>query len=475
MMRALLLVGAMGAAACSGNPGDPGDPGGTGEKGPMGDPTVSEAAIGQIVPHVGALAREIDVVITAQGMRLDQSPMIDFGQAIMVSNVTPASASAVFAHLTIGSGANIGLRDVKVTAGGKTATAARAFQVVPVLSVKITDGEAKQGSLVQLDLKNNDIIAFDTGETGGFPPFIPGSPNFILALEKGISLRRDFVSATDARFLALFDPLAPATQDVIAANAPGGAIIDLFRSDPLAIEKRLPTVLTAGTPLTGQSVGAPLASGYFKLTVPAAPSIVSYTIESVGTSLRPFILTYDKNGVIDQLFQFNSVTVAGTGATITYPVTATQNDGDMYVVLLDGVAGGAATGYGFTVNPTVTAATAIVEAGDAGATTATAQAVTAGELPAVISGEITTATDIDVFSVPLTAGQRLEVSLWRDFDGTARTAAALTGGQLINPADKTGRSVFTAPSTNTFHVNVRSLVGAPKAMGKYVFSMRILP
>ena len=159
-------------AACGGSDGGVGIPGVDATPAKKGHKAIRAAASRPSASSTrGAArsARELDIVVTTEAMRADQQPALDFGTGIKVTKVQAASASAIYAHLEIEETAALGPRDVKVTAGGKTVTGAKAFEVLAPAKITVLEGKAEQSGLAIVDLTNQDTSAFDDFYDAGFP------------------------------------------------------------------------------------------------------------------------------------------------------------------------------------------------------------------------------------------------------------------------------------------------------------------
>src|SRR5687768_16497827 len=83
--------GSDGQPGVAGPAGQAGTPGAKGDTGPA-----PEAAAGAIVPNVGILDRELDVVVTVDNTKLDAQSTFDFGQGVTVSNPQIVSPTTAF-------------------------------------------------------------------------------------------------------------------------------------------------------------------------------------------------------------------------------------------------------------------------------------------------------------------------------------------------------------------------------------------
>src|SRR5262245_28605350 len=79
---------------------------------------VPDASISGVFPAIGFTNRQVRVQISGDISQWSDSASVDFGAGITVDGVRVASPTAIFADITIGNGAEIGLHDVTVVDRG---------------------------------------------------------------------------------------------------------------------------------------------------------------------------------------------------------------------------------------------------------------------------------------------------------------------------------------------------------------------
>ncbi len=480
-------------AACSGSDGAKGDKGDPGAAGTGGAGSVDPSA-GLVVPHVGLLDRETDVVVTADALKLDAQTQLDFGAGVTVSNIQVASSSTVLAHLKIDAAAAVGPRDVKITASGTTVTGAKSFEVLPPLDVKVSDGSAEQGGIVVVDVVNRDTTAFDTAQ---------GS--FVL-LGDGLNPLGGSVTATNAQQLLLVDPLGKVgDQQLTAANidqAGKPAATFLSASDALKVAARAPTGLTSGTALGAESFAGGYATKMYKISAPApgatAASIVSVVFKTTATDkTNPIIWAMPSSGKMSDLVMTVQPAQAnplfGTPGDVppytlpvVLPIPANGAATDLYLVALDL---GSGSGNKFSIEPTVVAAKSVTEQNTAHATKAAAQpligatnscgAAAASFGPCVVSAGFAAKDEVDVYTVSLPAAGKLEAAFTPESAGATLGIFDGAGASVdLNNADtlvytQNGETSAVGKSTIS-KTNFLVVVQGDKA-SKYNFSLRVAP
>jgi hypothetical protein len=481
-------------AACGGSDGAPGAKGEPGPAGPAGNGL--EPSAGVVVPNVGLLDREHDVVVTVEALKLDAPPTLDFGAGITVSDVQLVSASTVLAHIKVSPDALLGTRDVKITAGAQTVTGTKAFKVLPPIDVQVSDGKPEQGNIVTVDLVSRDRTAFDTAD-GSFE--VAG---------EGLTSLGGTTTATNAQRLLLVDPLA-ATGDnqIIAANLDGaGSPSTTFIADPgaLKITPRAPIALVAGTNLTTETFPGNLQTRMYKLSVPAqtatTASILSVLFKTtVADKTNPLVWAIPTSGKMADLLLTAapaqaSFFSAGDDPPFTVPIVVPLGPGaaalDTYLVAVDQAAG---NGNKFTIEPQVIAAKLVNEDAAAHATKAAAQkligatnacaATAATFTPCLVAGEIKAAKELDVYTVSIPAAGKLEVAVNADKPGAVAVGVfdgAVAAGTSVdlNDADavaQAGSGEKIGLTKSTISKATWMIVVEGGGATKYSLSVRVAP
>jgi hypothetical protein len=487
-------LGSLAVLAACGSDGAAGAQGEPGAAGPAGNGL--EPSAGVVVPNVGLLDREHDVVVTVESLKLEAPPTLDFGAGITVSDVQLVSTSTVLAHVKVSPTAVIGTRDVKITAGSSTVTGTKAFKVLAPIEVKVSSGKAEQGNIVTVDLVNRDRSAFDTAE-GSFE--VAGD---------GLTSLGGTTTATNAQRLLLVDPLAAAgASRIVAANLDGaGSPTITFRSDPAALQvtPRAPVALAAGTNLTAETFPGNLETKMYKLSVPAqtatTASILSVVFKTAIDDLtNPLVWAVPTSGKMADLLLTAAPAQAsffGAGDTppFTVPIVVPLGPGaaalDTYLVAVDQ---GAGTGNKFTIEPQVIAAKLVSEDAAAHATKAGAQKLIGGGnacaataatfTPCLVAGEIKASAEVDVYSVAIPTADKLEVAINADKPSAVAVgvfdAAAASGASVdLNDADaiaqaSAGEKIGLTKSTVAKTTWIVVVEGG--AATKYSLSLRVAP
>ena len=483
----------LGVAACSGSDGATGPagaagpPGAAGPAGPGVDGGTVEA-LGIVTPHVGLLARTLNVTIAGDGMSFDKTaPTFDFGAGVTVSNVQVLDSNAAIATVKIDAAAAIGPRDVKVTAGTQSFTATKGFDVEADLGITLLPGVGKteQGGISVVSIHNRDFAnALD-------PAF--------LYLTKGSSLWSQVSQSqtgTDVSLAIVFDPLAtPGPQQISLANpaldgTPGlGYVAD---SSLITVTARSATALTSGTAKM-DTLANPGDTGLYKFSNTGA-AIVSINVTSANTDpIVPRIRTYGAKGTSDNfLDDQGGAGLFGSGPAATiFPVPATT---DTYAIVADGSGGlgGGASGYAYTVTATATPVTNVIMSpatahdGPANAPDETTKCVPG---PCIITGKIASITQVDGYKVTLAAGATIEIMMQKDpgsqlgavvlsTTGTSFAAGpdSVLPNRIVGITSNVGDAVNTlAPSdpAGDYYVVVFAS-GATQPTGGYTVAVRTL-
>jgi hypothetical protein len=292
------------------------------------------------------------------------------------------------------------------------------------------------------------------------------------------------VSVNEARLTFLAEPVASGNAAIVAANAPGGKPILTFSApaDAVKIAARAPTALTLGAAKAGETLAKALDTKLYKINVPAQPGIVAIDLTGKGAKLTPSVYVLGAKGTFADLFTGGAADAPLTTQTLTFPVTATQNAGDYWMIVLDGaLKGGAAADYAFDVKPSVTSVAAgsvIDEQAGAHATPAAAQTIASGALPLIVKGKVGVADEIDVYKINLAANAKVELTFAPGLDGQADFDSATDFSTAVSPslAGKTGRVVLVnGAAAKDHYVRIQGDGFGAKQTGDYLFSLRVLP
>lgn len=475
-LSSLPLLSLLVLAAC-GSDGAQGPAGPAGEK---GESAAGEPTFGAVVPAAGYLDREETVVVTAAGAKFDaNAPQLDFGAGVKVSDVQVISPTSVSVKLTIDKAAATGAHDVKITAGGKTVTGAKAFLVGAPIAVTL-DKPLSQGGLGKVTIKNLDrSSAFGVADNLKLEGTGFQAAGFLLA------------TATDAQALVLAEPTASGKTAITLSNMAGEDAIRTFLSAPEVVSytPRTATQLTIGTPKTGENLAKALDTGLYKFSN-AATGIVSIDVTVKGSDIQPGFYFLPASGKFDDALRVTSAT------SLQLPVGAAASQ-DFFLMVVDPAAtGGSASKYGYDIAVTRTDVAPTAEAGAAHGTVGTAQAL--ATLPAVVNATRASDTELDVYKVVLATPKFIEVSLLREANVKIGVAPASAGdpdkvdltkafGEVeptfSNRSGKIGKppaSIFGSPTeldAGTYYVYVTSGSDNPSfkkpLTGKYSFSVRL--
>ncbi len=404
-----VLAGSFFTLACSGSDGEKGE---KGEPGGPGTGTTDPSA-GLVFPNKGLLAREVDVVLTVNDTKLDSGTTLDFGKGITATDITVTSPTALTAHLKIESDAALGKHDVKITSGSDVLTATGAFTVRPAIEVKV-DGVAKQGGLVKVTLTNNDTIPFDQ--------------DFALDdLGEGVVAVGGGAEGMAGEFNLLISPKATTGKvKIVGANGSGLA----YYADPDVLEVAAGTIKDFTSPVAGELVSSTLDVKAYKVAIPASGAkgqIFSLAVSVPKTSAltNASVIWYGQKGTFADFFAQTSTPDDPNGGSIfgssplpppyeirlSIPFAASAPAAEKYFQLLPSEGKGAVDIASVSLVDNVFAA----EAAAAHGTAALAQDL--GALPAaaaggaIVSGELTTDTEKDVYKVTAAAGDMIEIAV----------------------------------------------------------------
>ena len=495
----LICIGpACGESGPTGAIGATGATGPQGAQGPQGA-NAPDASVGYftlIEPHVGLLARELDVAVTADSVILTAATTLDFGDAqISVSKVQVVSPTTVYAHVSVSPSARVGPHDVTLGGGGPLLKGAGAFTVKAPLQVMVAAGTPKQGGLFAADLRDIDPNNFFAGPQGGAPDYtsFSGAGLYVLGLAGGATV-------SDALGIFLVEPSASPGNLQIAENntpnVPNATPSFLSAPDALSVTAQSPTALAL--PYSGtRTLAAAMTTDFVSANAPGI-GIVNYTLEvtdpnspfiPIGTIFTATGKVADANGRFAPNFDPTTVTYyAAPPYHLTQSIPITSASGaPSTLVLFDAKLGGGA-GFSASLKASHTPVSAITsETATPHATTATAQPLA---LPAIVTGTIATSLEVDAYAIAIPAGKVLEFSIGGNYTAWAgvptdqvdlKLNPPLAGGtdSATHPAGGPLVSTWTfeqpvAPPTTTVYFVVSTLSTAA-SLGPYTLALRVLP
>ncbi|MBX3215424.1 MAG: hypothetical protein KF850_25530 [Labilithrix sp.] len=473
--------GSAGSAGVVGKEGAPGEPGKPAEV-----PEQAEAAINLVEPHVGLLARQLEVTIGVDG-KLDLSKAeVDFGDGIEVVKVA-AQGPALVATIEIAPNARLGKHDVVVDVDGQTLTAKHGFVVAVHLDAKVGAGKAEQGGLVRLDISNRDEIWFDAENFTLFPLVGQKDPSLVGFSYQGFT-------ETDGSVIFLGDPLAKTGPlGFLGFNDPSdqNSASYLTAMDAVTVAARKPVELAANS-TTEAVLEDELETGFYSVAfAPAAnEALLVDTLAAVppDSSMSPLLLAYPESGTVAELLDqgrddpgFPILGIPATEARVAWPVTAASK---AYFIVMDSSLGhGPSTKTSITHS--VTRAQIVKETASAHATGATAQGL--GSLPGtavaipgrVITGELTAADEIDVYrftGLSAVNATDMLVSVIGDTDVVIRvdTVPTFDSDHLVEivRGGQAGVGVTAGFVGQNRYIEVAPMPDSKKPLGKYTLGIK---
>lgn len=474
--------GSPGAVGKEGAPGAPGEPAETTEQ--------AEIAINLVEPHVGLLARRLEVTIGVDG-KLDLSKAeVDFGDGVEVVKVTP-QGPALVATIEIAPNARLGKHDVVVDVDGRTLTAKHGFVVAVHLDAKVGAGKAEQGGLVRVDISNRDQIWFDAENFTLFPLVGQKDPSLVGFSYQGFT-------ETDGSVVFLGDPLAKTGPlGFLGFNDPRdeNSASYLTAMDAVTVAARKPVELAANS-TTETVLEDELATGFFSVDLAPQPNeaLLVDTLAAVpaDSSMSPLLLAYPESGTVADLLDqgrddpgFPLFGIPATEARVAWPVTAASK---AYLIVLDaGLGHGPSTKT--SLSHSVVRAQIFKETANPHATGDTAQGL--GSLPGtgvavpgrVVTGELTAAEEIDVYRFTgLSASNPTDmlVSVIGDTDVVIRvdTVPTFDSDHLveISRGGQAGMGVTAGFVGQNRYIEVAPMPDSKKPLGKYTLGIkRIAP
>jgi hypothetical protein len=485
-------------AACGGSDST-GPAGPAGPPGPAGAGSNVTPSGGAVFPNLSFLGRDIDVVITGDASSFDAMTTVDFGDpGVKVSNLQVVNAATIYAHLTIDPTAKVGPHDVVINQSGTMLTGKAGFKVSATMDAKIT-GDQLQGGVVDISLTDNDKQnQFDSLS------FSLATPGFLQLGGNGASgLAADYLMAIDPTAT----PIASLQLEGDNVDQGTGATTRFFTATgAMKIGARAPTPLTVGTALSTDTFSGQFASHLYKVTAPSGKSgefSLEITTGATDKTL-PAALLYPSSGKGKDLVNLQVAQKAGS-VSLPLGTILTGTGADFFVTVLDQ---DGSAGNKFSITPKLyDAGSAYAEVGTgaaAHATKATAEdltaaCVTAGVLKAscLVSGNISTDTEVDLYTVTVTAATKLNIVLTGTgpFDAGPVDPAKIMNGtdtpdlsapSLFSaggvedvyvgtaPGQTASSGVTTAPLM-TWIVGVAGQQGGGGPAGKYMLSIRAVP
>jgi hypothetical protein len=406
----VVLAPALFAIVACGTGGKPGPDGKAGAPGTAGaPPPVAEqtSAINLIEPHVGLLARRVEVTIGTDGKLDLAKATADFGDGVKVTKIEPRG-NALVATLEISPEAKLGKHDVTIEADGKTLIAKSGFVVAVHLDAKVGAGKAEQGGLVRLDISNRDAIWFDTEKFALFPLAKQSDPSLI-------GLAYQSFTATDGSVVFLGDPLAKTGPlGFLGFNDPSDetSASYLTEANAVTVTARQPIDLTTGTGAVDRTLENDLETGFFSVDLTPGEKegllVEAWARVPTGSTMAPLLLAYPKSGSAADLLDqgrndpgYPMFGIPATEARVAYPVT--QATKAFFVVADANLGHGPSTK--FTLAHSAVRAQIFNEKTDAHATAETAQNL--GSLPnittavpgRILNGELKAADEVDYYKL----------------------------------------------------------------------------
>jgi hypothetical protein len=447
--------GATGDTGATGTPGMTGATGTVGMTGATGQEGMPSGSADAVVaaPFQGFLDRQYTLLLTSPIGGLAAGATVDFGTGITVSNPTVISDAVMSVDVDVTPAAATGARTFNITSGSHMLSGG--FLVSAELTATPVSGTFAQGAITSVHVIDADTTSFSSSTglgsdgVGLLPQIIGGArinPN-----DAVVSLLVAPGTPPGAAPFSLYniDPLL------------GGASTRFYAEAPVTITANAPTTLTMGTALANQLVGASSASSYQVAAL--GTGLVTFSLSSSG-----FFFFLPATALFGQSGTMSDFLAAGGASNVL--VTGNET---LYASAYSAM-GGTST---FSIIATKTDITTTPEQTGAHATTdASAQALT---LPALITGSISVAGEVDVYSFPIASNANRPVtvrSAASDLQISSSTPNAPGAVQAIatlghSPgAANLVRLVNTGIGSNTggtAYVIVSGTAGAPTPTGAY--------
>lgn len=373
--------GPRGDAGEEGPAGPPGPPGPDGPEGPIGPPGAgAEASVSAVVP--GRVFRERVAVVTIGGDStrwIDGEVEVDFGDGVDVEELVVASPTSLRVTIAVDASADVGPRDVVVTAADGALTYQDAFRVDAALTTTLESSVLGQGSIAPLHAHMEDpSTPFDLTETGR------GLAHLDL-LGDDLSFVVDEASLFDLRGLVLVDVFAPlGERDVTVVSGAEDREVRSTAAGSFQIGARAPEELTDGS---SGSIGEAFGTSLWVYEPPSSPTLVTIEVEADASPSAPAFALLPASGSFAELIDFDR--------SITF---VTDGSGDPYHVVFFDNLGAHGYGYTFTITEDAVPGGAEDEPNDV---CAEASDATVGE---PILASLADVTDVDWFAFEATAG-----------------------------------------------------------------------
>lgn len=412
--------------ACSGEDGKDGAAGPPGPQGGAG----GEIGVSAVLPAAGFAGRSQTLTILGNGTKWTAESVPSFGDGVTVNSVRAVSPSALVVDVSYAATATIGERDVVVDTAGTKNTLAKALMLKLPVEVASVQGTQAQGSVLFVNLKNNDAREnpFDTTADSGL--FGSGDfTNFAANSKAGIGLAVQNVTTNAAVLNAFVDAdFAAGKADLTIESGAEGATTDSFVPNAFDIVARTPKVLTAGTAFPFTPTAA-FGSEFVKFTA-ADTGIAHWTVEGPAGAqgVQPVAMLLGANG------KFSSA-LAQVGATT--PADLVQDkDAVVHAVFFDAQGSTAALNLKSAFTPFASSSAQETEPNDL-----TTSSEIVGALPYMMSSAtLGTLTDVDTYKITLAAPANLSL-LTLAKDSTANpldtliTIYAADGTTVIKTSD----------------------------------------
>ena len=326
-----------------------------------------------VIPAQGFIGRKLRVEVSGDNTNWTSAATVSFGDGVTVGTVNVASPTDLFADITISPTAAAGLRDVKVSDSGVDSTLTQAFELNNPLTVSI-QGTLAQGSIAGITIQNHD---FDT-------PFA-ASADLTVSAGPGVAFNIGSSDAYSITATMLID--TDAASGAIQVVSGSGAAAVTSPGDMVAIASRTATALTAGMATTGTEMKA-LDTTLYSFTAGATPAFLQIAASTTNTTAKPRAVVLGASGHFADLID--------AAKSVALVSTASQK---MFVIYFDN---SGASGYSFSVKPTVTVpASSVTEAEPNDNKT---QATATTTFPVLFTGTLATDADEDWIKVVIPTG-----------------------------------------------------------------------
>lgn len=382
--------------------------------------------INGVFPASGFIGRSLRVEVSGDSAEWSNGASLDFGAGVMVSNISVASPSALFADLTIAADAAPGKKDVTVTDGGKKLVLTAAFDLRNPIETESTLAEGGLGTVL---IKNLDVEhPFSTTAT------------FTATAGDGVLLQVNNVTPFEVTAAAAVDVGAksgPLTLNDGDVTLPGGELMVMARA---------PMQLTPGTPLSAEV----LEEGTLFQITANATGLLSAGVTTDNPDGVPFVVVLPASGKFADALGGHVVDnrLVTSGEKFYYVMT---DNGSLFTPPM--------FGYQATVTPAVVSTTGVTAVAEAEPNDAANQAQVLTGPTAQFNGALATATDADLMRIAVTANQKVRVftTSGPDNNPTDTVIEILDGNTVIATSDDLdfGEAVESPVITANKNITVR--------------------